>query len=192
MTSHPPARPPDQPWFGGRSLHDEPTVVLRPVTPRRRPFRTLPPGGEPPPERGGWRAVLSAASLVTVALVPGAVMAAGAISVASNAVCGFGSFCLYSGPDFTGDRVEYTADELFCQGKRPGLEVRTVLPAGVGSVYNNTGTAGDGLTVKIYGKLGRVTLPTVLPGHEVRTVDAQAASDMHTLCVYPRAAAPAR
>jgi hypothetical protein len=130
--------------------------------------------------------VLTGASLVTVALVPGAAMAVAAVSAAASAVCGFGSFCLYSGPDFTGQKVEYDSGQLFCQDARPGLDVASVLPGGVRSVYNNTSTMSDGLGVKIYSQLGRVVLPTVPAGREVRAVDAKTAKDMHTLCVYPR------
>jgi hypothetical protein len=130
--------------------------------------------------------LLTGASLVTVALVPGAGMAVAAVSAASSAVCGFGSFCLYSGPEFTGTKVQYDAGQLFCQDARPGLDVATLFPGGLGSVYNNTSTTSDGLGVKIYSQLGRVVLPTVPAGREVRAVDAKTAKDMHLLCAYPR------
>lgn len=182
MSSHPhrPASP--FPGSGIPRSADRPTVVIRP--PRyqgRRPLRD--PAN---PQHSGWRKLLTGASLVTVALVPGAGMAVAAVSAAASAVCGFGSFCLYSGPDFTGQKVEYDSGQLFCQDARPGLDVSSVLPGGVGSVYNNTSTMSDGLGVKIYSQLGRVVLPTVPAGREVRAVDANAAKDMHTLCAYPR------
>ena len=161
---------------------DRPTVLIRP--PRyqgRRPLRD--PAN---PRNDGWRKLVHGASLVTVALVPGAAMAVAAVSAAASAVCGFGSFCLYSGPDFTGQKVQYDAGQLFCQDARPGLDVSTVLPGGVRSVYNNTSTMSDGLGVKIYSQLGRVVLPTVPAGREVRAVDDKTAKDMHLLCAYPR------
>jgi hypothetical protein len=64
--------------------------------------------------------------------------------------------------------------------------VASVLPGGVRSVYNNTSTMSDGLGVKIYSQLGRVVLPTVPAGREVRAVDDKTAKDMRTLCAYPR------
>lgn len=161
---------------------DRPTVLIRP--PRyqgRRPLRD--PAN---PRNEGWRKLVTGASLVTVALVPGAAMAVAAVSAAASAVCGFGSFCLYSGPDFTGQKVQYDAGQLFCQDARPGLDVSTVLPGGARSVYNNTSTMSDGLGVKIYSQLGRVVLPTVPAGREVRAVDDKTAKDMHILCAYPR------
>ncbi|MDQ2708858.1 MAG: peptidase inhibitor family I36 protein [Actinomycetota bacterium] len=180
MTTKQPMTEPDR--VRGRGLADPPTVRLRPRRYQgRRPLRD--PANPP---TGGWRSVLSVASVVTVALVPGAAMAVGSVAASASAVCGYGSFCLYSGPDFTGEKVEYDAQQLFCQGARPGLDVLSVLPKGVRSVYNNTGTAPEGLGVKIYTERGRVALPTVAPGREVRTVDVQAARDMRTLCAYPR------
>lgn len=165
----------------GPHWYEQPTHVLLP--PRYQGRRPIRDPANPP--SGGWRGLVSVASVLTVALVPGAAMAVGSVAAASGAVCGYGSFCLYSGPDFTGEKVEYDGEQLFCQDARPGLDVRTVLPHGVGSVYNNTGTAPDGLGVKIYSEKGRVALPTVAPGHEVRTVDAETARDLHTLCTYP-------
>jgi hypothetical protein len=169
--------------YPGRPLSEQPTQLLRLRPPRYQGRRPLRDPANPP--TGGWRGLLSVASVVTVALVPGAAMAVGSVAAASGAVCGYGSFCLYSGPDFTGDKVEYDTRQLFCQDSRPGLIVHNVLPKGIRSVYNNTGTTTDGLGVKIYTEQGRIAMPTVAPGREVRTVDAQAAQDMHTLCTYP-------
>jgi hypothetical protein len=177
MTTQP--HPPEHGRKRSRILASQPTVVLRPRRYQGGPLRD--PANPP---RGGWRSVLSVASVITVALVPGAAMAVGAVAAASGAVCGYGSFCLYSGPDFTGERVQYDAQHQFCQDSRPGLDVLSVLPSGVRSVYNNTGVI-DGLGVKIYTDRGRVALPAVPPGREVRTVEPKAALDMRTLCTYP-------
>ncbi len=148
------------------------------------PVRPAVPIGERAP--GGWRGLLALASLATVAIVPGAAMAAGSITVAAGAYCSYGSFCLYSGPDFTGQRVEYDREQLFCQDLRPALDVPSVLPDGARSVVNNTRTMTSGLGVKIYSQEGRVVLPTVGPGGEVRNVDDATARAMRTLCAYPR------
>jgi hypothetical protein len=182
MASYPSRPSSTVPGSGLPRSADRPTVLIRP--PRyqgRRPLRDpANPGNE------GWRKLITGASLVTVALVPGAAMAVAAVSAAASAVCGFGSFCLYSGPDFTGEKVEYDSRQLFCQDARPGLDVSRVLPGGVRSVYNNTSTMSDGLGVKVYSQLGRVVLPTVPAGREVRAVDDKTAKDMHILCAYPR------
>ncbi len=149
-------------------------------------FRRRDTGPVFPPPAGGWRALVTLTSLLAVAAVPGAAMAAGSITVAASAICGYGSFCLYSGPDFTGERAEFDRGQLFCQDTRPGLDVASVLPGGARSVFNNTGPTADGLGVKIYSDRGRVVLPTVAPGREVRLVDDETALAMHTLCAYPR------
>jgi hypothetical protein len=181
MTTKKPTASPGPLTQRGPNWSEQPTHVLLP--PRYQGRRPIKDPAKAP--RGGWRSLVSVASVVTVALVPGAAMAVGAVAAASGAVCGYGSFCLYSGPDFTGEKVEYDADQLFCQDHHPALDVRKVFPEGIRSMYNNTGAAPEGLGVKIYTEKGRVAVPTVAPGHEVRTVDAQAVKDMHTLCVYP-------
>ncbi|HZZ51574.1 MAG TPA: peptidase inhibitor family I36 protein [Pseudonocardia sp.] len=131
------------------------------------------------------REVVSVASLLVVALVPGAAMAAGAISVASGTYCGFGSFCLFSGPDFDGDRVEYKRSDLFCQDKVPALDIRRALPGGARSVVNNTRTSGSGVEVKIYSAPGHLVLTSVKPGVEMRGLDEGVAQQMQYLCSYP-------
>ncbi|HEY2203447.1 MAG TPA: peptidase inhibitor family I36 protein [Pseudonocardia sp.] len=130
--------------------------------------------------------MLGVLSLLVVALVPGAAMAAGSITVAAGAYCTFGSFCLYSGPNFDGQKVEYTADQLFCQDERPALDVRTVLPEGARSVVNNTRTADPGLGLKIYSAPSNLVLTTVSPGGEVSELDNRTARSMQLLCAYPR------
>jgi hypothetical protein len=152
-------------------------------------FRRRDIGPAFPPPASGWRALLTVISLLAVAAVPGAAMAAGSITVAASAICGYGSFCLYSGPDFTGQRAEFDRGQLFCQDARPGLDVASVLPEGARSVFNNTGPSVEGLGVKVYNELGRVVLPTVAPGREVRVVDDETARAMHTLCAYPKRSA---
>jgi hypothetical protein len=126
------------------------------------------------------------ASLLAVAVVPGAAMAAGAITVAADAYCTYGSFCLYSGPNFNGRKVEYTRDQMFCQDSRPALDVRSVLPEGARSVANNTRTATAGLGVKIYSSPGHLVLTTVSPGAEVSDLDGNTALAMQSLCAYPK------
>jgi hypothetical protein len=132
------------------------------------------------------RAAIGVASLLTVAIVPGAAMAAGAITVAADAYCTFGSFCLYSGPNFDGQKVEYHADQLFCQESRPALNVRDVLPDGARSVVNNTRDGASGLGVKIYSAPRHLVLTTVSPGGEVSQLDGPTARSMQSLCAYPR------
>jgi hypothetical protein len=133
------------------------------------------------------RAAIGVVSLLTVAIVPGAAMAAGAITVASDAYCTFGSFCLYAGPNFDGQMVEYHADQLFCQDSRPALNVREVLPEGARSVVNNTRDGASGLGVKIYSAPQHLVLTTVSPGGEVSQLDGATAQSMQSLCAYPRA-----
>jgi hypothetical protein len=132
------------------------------------------------------RAALGVISLLTVAIVPGAAMAAGAITVAADAYCTFGSFCLYSGPNFDGQKVEYHADQLFCQDSRPALNVRDVLPNGARSVVNNTRDGSTGFGVKIYSAPEHLVLTTVSPGGEVSQLDGATARSMQSLCAYPR------
>ncbi|HEX4246909.1 MAG TPA: peptidase inhibitor family I36 protein [Pseudonocardia sp.] len=132
------------------------------------------------------RAAIGVASLLTVAIVPGAAMAAGAITVAADAYCTFGSFCLYSGPNFNGQKVEYRGDELFCQDSRPALDVRSVLPDGARSVVNNTRNGNTGLGVKIYSAPEHLVLTTISPGGEVSQLDGTTAKSMQSLCAYPR------
>jgi hypothetical protein len=133
------------------------------------------------------RAAVGVASLLTVAIVPGAAMAAGSITVAADAYCTFGSFCLYSGPNFDGQKVEYPGDQAFCQDNRPALDVRSVLPAGARSVVNNTRNGTAGLGVKIYSAPQHLVLTTVSPGGEVSELDGNTAKSMASLCAYPRA-----
>ena len=90
------------------------------------------------------RAAIGVASLLTVAIVPGAAMAAGAITVAADAYCTFGSFCLYSGPNFNGQKVEYKGDDLFCQNSRPALNVRSVCPTAPAPSSTTPATATPG------------------------------------------------
>jgi hypothetical protein len=132
------------------------------------------------------RAAVGVASLLTVAIVPGAAMAAGAITVAADAYCTFGSFCLYSGPNFDGQKVEYSGQELFCQDSRPALNVRSVLPNGARSVVNNTRNGTTGLGVKIYSAPEHLVLTTISPGGEVSELDGKTAQSMQSLCSYPR------
>lgn len=132
------------------------------------------------------RAAVGVASLLTVAIVPGAAMAAGAITVAADAYCTFGSFCLYSGPNFDGQKVEYSGQELFCQDSRPALNVRSVLPNGARSVVNNTRNGTTGLGVKIYSAPEHLVLTTISPGGEVSELDGKTAQSMQSLCAYPR------
>ncbi len=132
------------------------------------------------------RGAISVASLLTVAIVPGAAMAGGAITVAADAYCTYGSFCLYSGPNFNGAKVEYTRDQMFCQDSLPALDVRSVLPDGARSVVNNTRTATTGLGVKIYSAPGNLVLTTVSPGGEIRDLDGNTARAMQSLCAYPK------
>ena len=132
------------------------------------------------------RAAVGVASLLTVAIVPGAAMAAGAITVAADAYCTFGSFCLYSGPNFDGQKVEYSGQELFCQDSRPALNVRSVLPNGARSVVNNTRNGTAGLGVKIYSAPEHLVLTTISPGGEVSELDGKTAQSMQSLCAYPR------
>jgi hypothetical protein len=132
------------------------------------------------------RAAVGVASLLTVAIVPGAAMAAGAITVAADAYCTFGSFCLYSGPNFDGQKVEYSGEELFCQDSRPALNVRNVLPNGARSVVNNTRNGTTGLGVKIYSAPEHLVLTTISPGGEVSQLDGKTAQSMQSLCAYPR------
>jgi hypothetical protein len=132
------------------------------------------------------RGAVGVASLLTVAIVPGAAMAAGAITVAADAYCTYGSFCLYSGPNFNGDKVEYTRDQLFCEDSKPALDVRSVLPGGARSVVNNTRTATAGLGVKIYSSPGNLVLTTVSPGGEVQDLGGDTARAMQSLCVFPK------
>lgn len=132
------------------------------------------------------RGAIGAASLLTVAIVPGAAMAAGAITVAADAYCTYGSFCLYSGPNFNGAKVEYSRDQLFCQDSKPALDVRSVLPGGARSVVNNTRTETAGLGVKIYSSPGNLVLTTVSPGGEVRDLDGNTAQAMQSLCAFPK------
>jgi hypothetical protein len=132
------------------------------------------------------RAAVGVASLLTVAIVPGAAMAAGAITVAADAYCTFGSFCLYSGPNFDGQKVEYSGQELFCQDSRPALNVRSVLPNGARSVVNNTRNGTTGLGVKIYSAPEHLVLTTISPGGEVSQLDGKTAQSMQSLCAYPR------
>jgi peptidase inhibitor family I36 len=132
------------------------------------------------------RGAIGVASLLTVAIVPGAAMAAGAITVAADAYCTYGSFCLYSGPNFNGAKVEYSRDQLFCQDSKPALDVRSVLPGGARSVVNNTRTATTGLGVKIYSSPGNLVLTTVSPGGEVRDLDGNTAQATQSLCAFPK------
>ncbi|MDT7685476.1 peptidase inhibitor family I36 protein [Pseudonocardia sp. Cha107L01] len=132
------------------------------------------------------RAAVGVASLLTVAIVPGAAMAAGAITVAADAYCTFGSFCLYSGPNFDGQKVEYSGQELFCQDSRPALNVRSVLPSGARSVVNNTRNGTTGLGVKIYSAPEHLVLTTISPGGQVSELDGKTAQSMQSLCAYPR------
>jgi hypothetical protein len=132
------------------------------------------------------RGAIGVASLLTVAIVPGAAMAAGAITVAADAYCTFGSFCLYSGPNFNGQKVEYKGDELFCQNSRPALNVRSVLPDGARSIVNNTRNGNTGLGVKIYSAPEHLVLTTISPGGEVSQLDGGTAKSMQSLCAYPR------
>ncbi|MDT7672208.1 MAG: hypothetical protein QOD82_110 [Pseudonocardiales bacterium] len=132
------------------------------------------------------RAAVGVASLLTVAIVPGAAMAAGAITVAADAYCTFGSFCLYSGPNFDGQKVEYSGQELFCQDSRPALNVRSVLPNGARSVVNNTRNGNTGLGVKIYSAPEHLVLTTISPGGQVSELDGKTAQSMQSLCAYPR------
>ena len=132
------------------------------------------------------RAVVGVASLLAVAIVPGAAMAAGAITVAADAYCTFGSFCLYSGPNFDGQKIEYGGEQAFCQDDRPALNVRSVLPAGARSVVNNTRNGTTGLGVKIYSAPQHLVLTTISPGGEVSELDANTARSMQSLCAYPR------
>lgn len=133
------------------------------------------------------REVISVASLLVVALVPGAAMAAGAISVASGTYCGFGSFCLFSGPDFDGQRVEYKRSDLFCQDKKAALDIRRALPGGARSVVNNTRASGPGVELKIYSRPAHLVLTSVRPGSEMRGLDESVARQMQYLCSYPDA-----
>jgi hypothetical protein len=113
-------------------------------------------------------------------------MAGGAITVAAGAYCAHGSFCLYSGPNFDGEKVEYTRQQLFCQGSEPALDLRSVLPDGARSVVNNTRSAETGTGVKIYSAAGHLVLATVNPGSEVQDLGGDVAGKMQTLCSYPR------
>lgn len=146
----------------------------------------------PPPPRPGSKTVqarvppgLGVLSLLAVAVVPGAGMAAGAITVAADAYCTYGSFCLYSGPNFTGDKVEYRHDQMFCQDGKPALDLRAVLPAGVRSVVNNTRTETSGQAVKFFSGGQHLVLSTVSPGREVTEMTADTSEAMQSLCVYP-------
>ena len=168
MRSGPP-RPPGRPAPAGRTV---PSAAPR-----------LPPGLSNLSLR--LRAALGMASLLSAALVPGAAMAAGALTVASDAYCTFGSFCLYSGPNFNGQKVEYTRDELFCQNSRPALDVRTVLPGGARSLVNNTRVNVTGLGVKIYSAADHLVLTSVDPGRQVRDLTGTVARQMQSLCAYP-------
>ena len=124
-------------------------------------------------------------SLLVVALVPGAAMVASAITVAASAYCDFGSFCLYSGPNFDGQRIQYDSSQPFCQDGRPAQRLRDVLPNGVRSVVNNTGAAADGFTVKLYSEPGHLVLTEIRPGVEQRDLPSSVAQQMGSLCVYP-------
>jgi hypothetical protein len=157
------SEPPRSRWDGARALE----VASRLLSPR-------------------VRAAVGVASLLTVAIVPGAAMAAGAITVAADAYCTFGSFCLYSGPNFDGQKVEYSGEELFCQDSRPALNVRNVLPNGARSVVNNTRNGTTGLGVKIYSAPEHLVLTTISPGGEVSQLDGKTAQSMQSLCAYPR------
>ncbi|GAA5156966.1 hypothetical protein GCM10023321_34180 [Pseudonocardia eucalypti] len=146
----------------------------------------------PPPPRPGSKTTqtrvppgLGVLSLLAVAMVPGAGMAAGAITVAADAYCTYGSFCLYSGPNFTGDKVEYHHDQMFCQDGKPALDLRAVLPAGVRSVVNNTRTETSGQAVKFFSGGQHLVLSTVSPGREVTEMTANTSEAMQSLCVYP-------
>lgn len=131
-------------------------------------------------------AILGAASLFTVAIVPGAAMAAGALTVAADAYCSYGSFCLYSEPNFNGKKVEYSHEELFCQDSHPALDVATVLPQGARSIVNNTRTETSGLGVKIYGANDHLVLTTVNPGEEKQDLRTDGAEDPQSLCAFPK------
>jgi hypothetical protein len=153
--------------------------------PRNRPAPD--PDGSEGPLGWAWGA-LTVLSLVVVALVPGAAMAAGAITVAASAYCSFGSFCLYSGPNFTGRKVEFAGDRTFCEHNQPALDVRSVLPGGARSVVNNTHGATTGLRIKIYSAKTHLVRTTVRPGSEVAELGGPVARAMNRLCVYPRGA----
>jgi hypothetical protein len=129
--------------------------------------------------------VVGVISLLVVAMVPGAAMAVSAITVAASAYCNFGSYCLYSGPDFDGQRVEYDGSQLFCQDGQPALQLHDVLPDGVHSVVNNTGPSGDGVGVKFYSEQGHLVLVSIRPGVEQRDLPDSVASQMGSLCLYP-------
>jgi hypothetical protein len=134
---------------------------------------------------GPVREVVGVASLIVVAMVPGAAMAAGAITVAGGAYCDLGSFCLYSGPDFTGQRVEYRGTELFCQNQLPALDVPAVLPGGARSAVNNTRGSASGIGVKIYSAPEHLVLTSIRPGAELRELDDGTARKMQSLCAFP-------
>lgn len=128
--------------------------------------------------------MIGSASLLTVAIVPGAAMAAGALTVAAGAYCSYGSFCLYSEPNFNGKKIEYSREQLFCQDSHPALDVRTVLPEGARSIVNNTRAESSGLGVKIYGAVDHLVLTTVNPGEEEQ--DLGGITDLQSLCAFPK------
>jgi Peptidase inhibitor family I36 len=156
--------------------------------PRRLSTGLLGLSGLPAPPRwlvGRLREAIGLASLLVVALVPGAAMAGSAITVAVGAYCSFGSFCLYSGPNFDGQRVEYDSSQLFCQDSMPALDLRTILPGGVRSVVNNTRTSATGIGVKFFSEPAHLVLTSVRPGSEERELPDGVAKGMASLCAYP-------